>query len=116
MGDLTSSSFGRAGIHMGRRPVAPGSLAFLLCILLSSLSVLVYASPPDPSWVRGVYDDADFDDIVCLILANTGLVDESAPVKGRPDFVLVRLEVPPDGLSVAPFSLSSVQPRAPPTI
>lgn len=98
------------------RCVGPAALAFSLCILISSLSVLAYASPPDPSWVRGVYDDADFDDVVCLILANTGLVDDSAPVEGRPDFVLIRAEVPPDGLSVAPFSLSSVQPRAPPTI
>src|SRR5215469_13454646 len=97
-------------------PIRPGPLAFSLCILLSSLSVLAYASPPDPSWVRGVYDDADFDDVVCLILANTGLVDDSAPVKDRPNFVLIRAELPPDDLSVAHFSLSSVQPRAPPTI
>ena len=116
MDDSTSSSFGRAEVRVGRHPVAPGSLAFLLCVLLSSLSVLAYASPPDPSWVRGVYDDADFDDVVCLILAKTGLVDDSAPVEGRPDFVLIRAEVPPDDLSVAPVSLSSVQPRAPPTI
>src|SRR5262249_40449572 len=101
---------------MRRWPIGPGPLAFSLCILISSLSVLAYASPPDPSWVRGVYDDADFDDVVCLILANTGLVDDSAPVKGRPDFVLIRAELPPDALSGAPFSLSSVQPRAPPTI
>src|SRR5580765_2633410 len=71
LNDLTSSSFRRAGVRIGQHPVAPGSLAFLLCVLLSSLSVLAYASPPDPSWVRGVYDDADFDDVVCLILANT---------------------------------------------
>jgi len=101
---------------MRRRPVRLGPLAFSLCVLISSLSVLAYASPPDPSWVRGVYDDADFDDVVCLILANTGLVDDSAPVEGRPDFVLIRAGVPPDDLSVAPVSLSSVQPRAPPTI
>jgi len=101
---------------MRRCDVGPASLAFSLCILLSGLSVLAYASPPDPSWVRGVYDDADFDDVVCLILANTGLVDDSAPVEGRPDFILLRAEVPPDDPSVALFSLSSVQPRAPPTI
>src|SRR5215472_18524250 len=101
---------------MRRCDVGPASLAFSLCILLSSLSVLAYASPADPSWTRGFYDDADFDDVVCLILAKTGLVDDSAPVEGRPDFVLIRAEVPPDDLSVAPVSLSSVQPRAPPTI
>jgi len=103
-------------VSMRRSPIRPGPLAFSLCVLISSLSVLAYASPPDPSWVRGVYDDADFDDVVCLILANAGLVDDYAPVEGRPDFVLTRAEVPPDDLLVAPFSLSSPQPRAPPTI
>jgi len=103
-------------VRMRRRPVRPGPLAFSLCVLTSSLSILAYASPPDPSWVRGVYDDADFDDVVCLILANAGLVDDSAPVEGRPNFSLTRAEVPPDDLSVVSFSLSSPQPRAPPTI
>ena len=101
---------------MCRRRVGPASLAFSLGVLISSLSVLAYASPPDPSWVRGVYDDADFDDVVCLILANTGLVDDSAPAEGRPDFVLIEAEVPPDDLSVVPFSLRSSQPRAPPAL
>ncbi len=101
---------------MRRRPVRPGPLAFSLCVLISSLSVLAYASPPDPSWVRGVYDDADFDDVVCLILANAGLVDDYAPGEGRPDFVLLGAEIPRDDLSVAPFSLSSSQPRAPPSL
>jgi len=98
------------------RRVGPASLALSLCILIASLSVVAYASPPDPSWVRGVYDDADFDDVVCLILANTGLVDDSSLVEGRPDFVLIRAEVPPDDLLVASFSLGSSQPRAPPAL
>src|SRR5262244_1910722 len=101
---------------MRRWPIGPGPLAFSLCAFISSLSVLAYASPPDPSWVRGLYDDADFDDVVCLILANTGLVDDFAPVEGRPDFILLRAEVPPDDPSVALFSLSAARPRAPPII
>lgn len=103
-------------MRMRWRSVGPVALAFSLCILISGLSVLAYASPPDPSWVRGVYDDADFDDIVCLILSSTGLVDDSAPIEGRPDFVLIRAEVSPDDLSIPPFSLNSAQSRAPPTL
>ena len=101
---------------MRRRHLGPASLAFLLCALSSTLSVLAYASPPDPSWVRGVYDDADFDDVVCLIIANAGLVDAAAAVDGRPHFVLMGTEVSPDDRSVAPFSSSSSQPRAPPAL
>jgi len=100
---------------MRRCDVGPASLAFSLCVLIGSLSVLAYASPPDPSWVRGVYDDADFDDVICLILANTGLVDDHASVEGRPDFVLLGAEVPPDDLSVVPDARGSSPSRAPPT-
>jgi len=100
---------------MRRRHIGPAALAFLLCVLGISLSPLAYASPPDPSWVRGVYDDADFDDVVCFIVANTGLVDSAASVEGRPDFLLIETEVRRDDLSVAPFPASSSQPRAPPT-
>ena len=101
---------------MRRRHVVLAALAFSLSVLISSLSVLVYASPPDPSWVRGVYDDVDFDDVVCLIIANTALLDDAASVKGRPDFVLIGIEVPRDDLYVAPFFSTSSQPRAPPAV
>ena len=102
--------------RMRRCDVWPASLAFSLCVLIGSLSVLAYASPPDPSWVRGVYDDADFDDVICLILANTGLVGDHASVEGCPDFVLVGAEVPADDLSVVPYARGSSPPRAPPTL
>ena len=101
---------------MHRRDVGPTALACLLCILISSLSLLAYAGPPDPSWVRGVYDNGDFDDVVCLIIANAGFIDDVATVEGRPDFVLMGAEVPRDDLPVAPCPLSSSQSRAPPTL
>ena len=101
---------------MRRGGVGPAFLIFSLCILISTLSVLAYASHPDPSWVRGVYDDADFDDVVCLIIANAGLIDDATVVEGRPDFILIGAKVPPDDRWVGPFSSSSSQPRAPPAL
>ena len=50
------------------------ALAFLLCFLVSSLSFLAYASPPDPSCGRGVYDDADFDEVIGLMVTNAELI------------------------------------------
>ena len=111
---MTSSWFGGTGLRMRRRHLGPVALEFLLCVLVSSLSLLAYASPPDPPWVRGVSDDADFDDVVCLIVTNAGLVADAVLVEGRPAFVLIWTEVPPDDLSAALVSLSSSQPRAPP--
>ncbi len=52
--------------------------------LAIALTVLAYASPPDPVWVNGVYDDADYDDIVALIASGVALVEPAAPVGSRP--------------------------------
>jgi len=48
-----------AGIH--RRRHGPVLLAIALCILLNPLAA---ASPPDATWIPGIYDAADFDDVV----------------------------------------------------
>jgi len=47
-------------------------LALLLVALVLSLRALAYASPPDPTWIDGFYDDADYDDVVILITATPG--------------------------------------------
>jgi hypothetical protein len=49
-----------------------------VCLVLLgviSLTPLAYASPPDPSWIRGLYDGGDFDDIVVLLTGGTGIVE-----------------------------------------
>jgi hypothetical protein len=90
------------------------ALALLLLLGLSGLTPLAYASPPDPSWVRGIYDDADYDDVVVLI---TSAAAVTAPVL----VVDIRLLPPLAGLapqraegSVPTRPFSSLQPRAPP--
>jgi len=43
------------------------ALVLLLLVCLVSLSPLAYASPPDPTWMDGFFDDLDFDDVVASI-------------------------------------------------
>jgi hypothetical protein len=43
------------------------SLTVPLAINLFSLTALAYASPPDPSWIPGIYDGADYDDVVLML-------------------------------------------------
>jgi len=90
------------------------ALALLLLLGLSGLTPLAYASPPDPSWIRGIYDDADYDDVVVMI---TSAAAATAPV------LLVGLRQMPPLVGAAPQpaddavstpSLSSLQSRAPP--
>jgi hypothetical protein len=40
----------------------------LVVVVLS----LAYASPPDPAWIKGFYDDADGDDAVLAITSGYG--------------------------------------------
>jgi len=36
-------------------------------LLMIAPVTLAHASPPDPTWLAGVYDQADFDDVVGLL-------------------------------------------------
>ena len=46
----------------------PAFTAFLPTIVaLILLPAIAFASPPDPSWIAGIYDGADGDDIVSLV-------------------------------------------------
>jgi hypothetical protein len=87
---------GRAdGLRGALRPSRGLVLLLLACLL--ALSVLPYASPSDPLWLRGVYDGADYDELVTL-LSDTVAVGASAPVTVK-RFRLV--------LTVAPFRSAS---------
>jgi len=46
-----------------------------LCLVAAILTLtpVAHASPPDQTWIAGLYDDTDFDDIVLLISSNLGL-------------------------------------------
>ncbi len=58
----------------------PALLIALMASLLATLSSLAYANPPDPSWIAGIYDDADLDDVVGLVTSATAVVGQAGPV------------------------------------
>jgi len=86
----------------------------LLVALAASLTPLAYASPPDPSWIRGVYDDADGDDAVGLITSGIGSVEPPALGELRPDIILIAAAAPIDDQPAPSLQFPSRQPRAPP--
>jgi hypothetical protein len=89
-------------------------VAGLLTALIVVLVPMAWASPIDPSWIKGVYDDADFDDVVTYL--TSFLI--AAPVVPLHDvlpmLVVVRADllVDPKFPSVQPVTPHS--PRAPP--
>jgi len=48
-------------------PRPDGLSAMLLVLLIIAPVTLAHASPPDLTWLAGVYDQADFDDVVDLL-------------------------------------------------
>jgi len=59
--------------------------ALLTLGLLVGLVPIAYASPPDPTWVAGFYDDADFDDVVLAIVSAVVAAVPTAPVVAEPE-------------------------------
>jgi hypothetical protein len=84
-------------------------------LVVASLSGLAYASPPDPTWIPGVYDDADFDDVVWLVVMQKGLVESEnlTGLRFLPPPALVLLTTPEDG--PASHSVPTLHARGPPS-
>jgi hypothetical protein len=60
-------------------------LRILLLLSILALTPLAYASPPDPAWVAGIYDEADLDDVIQLATSADGglsstLIEVSQPL------------------------------------
>jgi len=94
--------------------LGPACLALLLVAVIACLMPMAAASPVDPSWVRGLYDGADFDDVVILITSGSGLANELSRDDLRPELVVIAAVTAPDDNPVISLSLCSPQPRAPP--
>jgi len=79
-----------------------------------TLRTLAYASPPDPSWLAGFWDDADYDDIVIRITSTFGIADTHPyfdPGPPRPIGVVVSA---PEEDAAPTKAFSPYHPRDPP--
>ena len=89
-------------------------LRTLLAVLVLSLTPVAHASPPDQTWIAGLYDNADYDDAVLAVMASIASFDrqplrDSQYVDLVVAFVRVIEESPP-----APPPLPSNYTRGPP--
>src|SRR2546427_2267748 len=85
-----------------------------LVATILALAPAAHASPPDQSWIPGLYDNADFDDVVLLITSNLGAIQPALVWSLRPGGRAVGLVTPTDTEPRPLFPLSSVLGRAPP--
>ena len=93
----------------------PDSLSAISLVLLMIAPVtLAHASPPDPTWIAGIYDQADFDDVVRLLTSILEATDSTVVPEPAPCLALA----PKLCLATAPWPASppvySAPLRAPP--
>jgi hypothetical protein len=103
------------GAHVYRLPPA-----VLLLFSLVALPPLASADPSDPTWLLGIYDEADGDSVVWLIESMALRIHPQAVIEGKPDSNLDRplraaeALPPPSTSRPAIISLIASPSRAPP--
>ena len=89
-------------------------LVWLLVALMIVLTPMAWANPIDPSWIGGVYDDRDFDDVVSYLTSGTLAAPALPAADLSPIFAPAPPEVIPDQqLGAASFHAAN-ESRAPP--
>jgi len=93
----------------------PGGLSAMLLALLIIVPVtLAHASPPDQTWLAGVYDEADFDDVVGLLTSALEATDATVAPEAGPCLVLTPKLCPARVACPASGPAYSAPLRAPP--
>jgi hypothetical protein len=86
----------------------------LLFLVLSLLTPMAYASPPDPSWIHGLYDGGDLDDVVLVVTSGMGVV-ELTPIADLSAGLPVIWPVHYSDRTISTESPDSLHSRAPPS-
>jgi hypothetical protein len=94
--------------------VRPRALvALLLVLVVAGLTPLAKASPPDPTWVAGFWDNGDYDDIVLLICATAADLPAPPAPPGATGEIVAKIE--PAEPAKPPLAVRASAPsRAPP--
>ena len=109
-----ASGRGYSDIMMQRLRRLTFGVVPLVVLILPLLTPMAYASPPDPSWIYGLYDGGDFDDVVVLVTSGAGVVELGAVVDVSTAPPPVSWLVPCSDRPVSTESPGSLHSRAPP--
>jgi hypothetical protein len=91
-----------------------GTIVFALALVALLAPMLAAASVPDPTWIPGMYDGGDADEILTLVWDGTPAVAADAPALLEPQAVVL---VPSPLVAPAPPRLARpARSRAPPLV
>ena len=106
----------RRPVSSSSRAISRGGLIILILAALATTSSLAYARPLDPFWIPGIYDDADFDDVVGLATSETLLVEPEGAIALRPVPPTTSPEAPRPESAIIRFPTATLHVRAPPAL
>ena len=86
-----------------------------LLVLLLAIVPLAEASPPDPLWVGGMYDGADFDEVAAAVIAATAVVVRALLLLINPALIVANAVLLADRASLPTASPPARPVRAPPS-
>jgi hypothetical protein len=89
-------------------------LGWILVGLMIVLTPMAWASPIDPSWIKGVYDGGDFDDVVTYLTSGTIAIPTLPVYDLGPALAFVSADPVLDERAAATPPVASHSPRAPP--
>jgi hypothetical protein len=91
------------------------TLVPLLGVVLLTLVAFAHASPPDATWQLGIYDDADFDDVVDFIVSLSAAPVDSVPGLSHRAPAAAAATVVSEPRVLPPRLLLPKDPRSPPS-
>jgi hypothetical protein len=92
------------------RLLIPALIGVLVC-----LRALAYASPPDPTWIGGFWDDDDYDDVIIHIASTFSGAQTVPGYSVQTHWVLVWVVRPDDDSCVSNPVIPRYLPRGPPS-
>jgi hypothetical protein len=110
----------RRSAHTARRQPLLMVIALILMATFVAMIPFTDASAIDPTWLTGIYDDADYDEIVRLLTETSGIgTNPLHPAAASLTFItrIVVEGMVVEGMNEPPQSAlpRSIQPRSPPT-
>ena len=91
-----------------------GLTSMLLAFLLIAPITLAHASLPDQTWLEGVYDEADFDDVIGLLTSALEVTDSTGAPECGPCLALAPKLCPATVACSVRAPVYSAPLRAPP--
>jgi hypothetical protein len=88
----------------------------LLLILVVLFAPLTYTDLPDQTWLGGLWDGGDNDDVILQLESTGGVVETLAHFWADPVLIVLGVTAPPPKTTVLPVTVSANQTRAPPAL